>query len=186
MSLVKIQGNASGTGEFTIAAPNSNTNRVLTLPDVTGTIALQGGSGVGKVLQSVTASFTTLSTSSTSTGTSAPEWGSVTITPTTSGNYLLAIVSGVCAIQTACLAESRAYITYAATGVSEAIAQQNKSGNETSSLRTTDSFGMVTRITTATTNTYTIRVRANGVDVGGTGRSTEWQFGQIVVLEIAT
>lgn len=26
MSLVKIQGNASGTGEFTIAAPNSNTD----------------------------------------------------------------------------------------------------------------------------------------------------------------
>jgi hypothetical protein len=38
MSLVKIQGNASGTGEFTIAAPNSNTNRTLTLPDNTGTI----------------------------------------------------------------------------------------------------------------------------------------------------
>jgi hypothetical protein len=38
MSLVKIQGNASGTGEFTIAAPNSNTNRTLTLPDATGTV----------------------------------------------------------------------------------------------------------------------------------------------------
>jgi len=37
MSLVKIQGNASGTGEFTIAAPNSNTNHTLTLPDNTGT-----------------------------------------------------------------------------------------------------------------------------------------------------
>ena len=39
MSLVKIQGNASGTGIFTIASPNSNTNRTLTLPDSTGTIA---------------------------------------------------------------------------------------------------------------------------------------------------
>jgi hypothetical protein len=38
MSLVKIQGNASGTGEFTIAAPNSNTNRTLTLPDSSGTL----------------------------------------------------------------------------------------------------------------------------------------------------
>ena len=39
MSLVKIQGNASGTGIFTVAAPNSNTDRTLTLPDSTGTLA---------------------------------------------------------------------------------------------------------------------------------------------------
>ena len=38
MSRVVIQGNASGTGDFTIAAPNSNTNRTLTLPDVSGTL----------------------------------------------------------------------------------------------------------------------------------------------------
>lgn len=38
MSKVVIQGNASGTGDFTIAAPNSNTNRTLTLPDETGTV----------------------------------------------------------------------------------------------------------------------------------------------------
>jgi hypothetical protein len=40
MSQVKIQGNASGTGIFTLAAPNSNTDRTLTLPDSTGTVAL--------------------------------------------------------------------------------------------------------------------------------------------------
>ena len=39
MSIVKVQGNASGTGIFTVAAPNSNTDRTLTLPDSTGTIA---------------------------------------------------------------------------------------------------------------------------------------------------
>jgi hypothetical protein len=39
VSLVKVQGNASGTGIFTVAAPNSNTDRTLTLPDSTGTIA---------------------------------------------------------------------------------------------------------------------------------------------------
>lgn len=38
MSQVKIQGNPSGTGTFTIAAPNSNTDRTLTLPDNTGTV----------------------------------------------------------------------------------------------------------------------------------------------------
>ena len=38
LSKVAIQGNASGTGTFTIAAPNSNTDRTLTLPDEAGTI----------------------------------------------------------------------------------------------------------------------------------------------------
>ena len=51
MSQVTISGNAGGTGIFTIASPATNTNRTLTLPDATGTIALQNGTGVGKVLQ---------------------------------------------------------------------------------------------------------------------------------------
>jgi hypothetical protein len=38
MSKVAIKGNASGTGTFTIAAPNSNENRTLTLPDEAGTV----------------------------------------------------------------------------------------------------------------------------------------------------
>jgi hypothetical protein len=39
MSSIKLAPNTSGTGEFTIAAPNSNTNRTFTLPDSSGTIA---------------------------------------------------------------------------------------------------------------------------------------------------
>ena len=42
MSLVQIQGNASGTGTLTIAAPSTNTNRTLTLPDLTGTLLING------------------------------------------------------------------------------------------------------------------------------------------------
>ena len=42
MSLIKIQGNPSGTGAFTIAAPNGNTDRTLTLPDATGTVNVSG------------------------------------------------------------------------------------------------------------------------------------------------
>ena len=38
MSKVSLAGNASGTGIFTIASPNSNTDRTLTLPDSTGTL----------------------------------------------------------------------------------------------------------------------------------------------------
>ena len=38
MSKVKIQGNSSGTGVLTVTAPNTSTDRTITLPDSTGTI----------------------------------------------------------------------------------------------------------------------------------------------------
>ena len=38
MSKISLSPNASGTGTFTIASPNSSTDRTLTLPDNTGTI----------------------------------------------------------------------------------------------------------------------------------------------------
>lgn len=38
MSSIKLESNASGTGVFTIASPNSNTNRTLSIPDTTTTI----------------------------------------------------------------------------------------------------------------------------------------------------
>jgi hypothetical protein len=38
MSKVIIAGDVNGTGVFTIAAPNGNTNRTLTLPDEAGTV----------------------------------------------------------------------------------------------------------------------------------------------------
>ena len=38
MSKIALTPNASGTGTFTIASPNSNTDRTLTLPDEAGTV----------------------------------------------------------------------------------------------------------------------------------------------------
>lgn len=55
MSKIALAPDASGTGIFTIASPNSNTNRTLTLPDDTGTIVTNSGNQAG--------SFTTLNTS---------------------------------------------------------------------------------------------------------------------------
>jgi hypothetical protein len=42
MSKIALSGNASGTGTLTIAAPNTNTDRTLTLPDAGGTIQVSG------------------------------------------------------------------------------------------------------------------------------------------------
>jgi hypothetical protein len=47
MSKIALSGNASGTGTLTIAAPNTDTDRTLTLPDNTGTIITTGSTFAG-------------------------------------------------------------------------------------------------------------------------------------------
>ena len=47
MSAISLQGNASGTGTLTIAAPSTNTNRTLTLSDNTGTLLSTGSTFAG-------------------------------------------------------------------------------------------------------------------------------------------
>jgi hypothetical protein len=42
MSLIAMQGGATGTGTVTLLAPITNTNQTLTLPDATGTVATLG------------------------------------------------------------------------------------------------------------------------------------------------
>jgi hypothetical protein len=51
MSKIALASDPSGTGTFTIASPNSNTNRTLTLPDTSGEVFNQGNI-VGTVSQS--------------------------------------------------------------------------------------------------------------------------------------
>jgi hypothetical protein len=43
MSRIAFTGNASGTGTVTIASPNTNSDRTVTLPDQTGTLYISGG-----------------------------------------------------------------------------------------------------------------------------------------------
>ena len=62
MSKVAIQGNASGTGTFTIESPATNTDRTLTLPDEAGTVLtsasnLAGLTGIPTASQSGKALF---------------------------------------------------------------------------------------------------------------------------------
>ena len=69
MSLVQIQGNAGGTGTLTVAAPSTNTNRTLTLPDGTGTFSVAG------VNSNIVAGTAVASTSGTSIDfTGIPTW----------------------------------------------------------------------------------------------------------------
>jgi hypothetical protein len=62
MSRIAFNGNALGTGTVTIASPNTNSDRTVTLPDETGTVVLSGGalgtpsSGNGSNLTNLNAS----------------------------------------------------------------------------------------------------------------------------------
>ena len=62
MSRIAFNGNALGTGTVTIASPNTNSDRTVTLPDETGTVVLGGGalgtpsSGNGSNLTNLNAS----------------------------------------------------------------------------------------------------------------------------------
>jgi hypothetical protein len=94
MSKVKIEGNASGTGTFTIAAPNSNTDRTLTLPDEAGTVLTSASNTnfpAGSVLQVVqgenSTQVATTSSAYSATGTKA------SITPTSASSKILVIFS---------------------------------------------------------------------------------------------
>jgi hypothetical protein len=90
MSSIALQGNAGGTGVFTLASPSSSSNYTLTLPAVTGTLVTTASPGT--VLQVVsttkTDTFTTTSTSFVDiTGLS------VSITPSSATSKILVFVS---------------------------------------------------------------------------------------------
>jgi len=93
MSNVKIEGNASGTGTFTIAAPNSNTDRTLTLPDEAGTVLTSASNTnfpAGSVLQVVSVTTDTVTSTTGSTYIATTLSASITPTRTTSKILVLA------------------------------------------------------------------------------------------------
>ena len=90
MSKIALTPNASGSGTFTIAAPNSDTDRSLTLPDGAGTLdRLERTGNVLQVVNSVLLNDTsTTSTSYTSTGLS------VTLTPSSTSSKVYLTLQG--------------------------------------------------------------------------------------------
>ncbi len=91
MSRVVIQGDASGTGDFTIAAPNSNTDRTLTLPDEAGTVLTTAGvpssaMPAGSVLQMVNLVYSTQGSMTVGTTDTNITGMNLSITPVKSGS----------------------------------------------------------------------------------------------------
>jgi len=96
MSKIALNSNASGTGVFTIASPNSDTDRTLTLPDEAGTIITTAGVPSaslpsGSVLQVV--SGITATTVAVSSQTLIDTGLSASITPSSADSQILVLVS---------------------------------------------------------------------------------------------
>jgi len=70
MSKIALEGNASGTGTFTVAAPNTNTNYTITLPESSGTLAttITAGFASGTIMLFAQTSAPTGWTKNSSTG----------------------------------------------------------------------------------------------------------------------
>ena len=96
MSKVAIVGDPSGTGTFTISAPNGNTDRTLVLPDEAGTIITTAGvpasaMPAGSVIQVVSSAY---STQATTTSSSYVDTGlTASITPSSASNIILVLVN---------------------------------------------------------------------------------------------
>ena len=58
MAKVKITGHASGTGILTVTAPNTSSDRTITLPDATGELlSVAGGTMTGNIVGGATATL---------------------------------------------------------------------------------------------------------------------------------
>jgi hypothetical protein len=165
MSKVAITGNASGTGTFTIAAPNSNTDRTLTLPDQTGTILTSASNSefpVGSVLQVLSTTKTdTFSTTSTSftdiTGLS------VSITPKSATSKIFVIAS-LCGASNgnANTAQYRLMRDSTAIGIGDAAGSRSRSSSGLTYQADTnrlDSYTFQTLDSPATTSATTYKVQ---------------------------
>lgn len=142
MSSVALQGNASGTGAFVIASPNSNSNRTLTLPDATGTLALSTNiyPQIQPISASVAANALTISASALNLDFRSTTLGSGTVT-TVSGTPANLVVPSSATLGTVSAVQSRLVVIALNNAGTIELAVVNISGgnnlDETTLLTTT-------------------------------------------------
>lgn len=186
MSTIVLSPNASGTGAFTLAAPNSNTNRTITLPDATGTVltsATTTGFPAGSVLQVVSVSktdqFTTTSTSMVDvTGLSA------TITPTSSNSKILVLVSLVVSGGITLVVSQFTQLLRGSTTIASWIV-----GAPATDQPGTLAYNLLDSPNTTSATTYKIQTRGDGALVGinarQNGNAQDVGDSSITLMEIA-
>lgn len=209
MSKVKIQGNSSGTGIFTIEAPNSNTDRTLTLPDnagevltnasslsaanLTGSLPAIDGSALtnmpagGKLVQYKYYMDPSIDDRTTSTAYQQAGGMSITFTPTSTSNYIILRVTGTFFIEQGWGGVNVRFFdttNNAAIGwVSQAF-RLDMQANRTQYMYTRQN-GTVTNLVGSWTGAKTIIVQYG--EANGAGQSAGWNGGPALfeILEIA-
>ena len=200
MSKIALTPNASGSGTFTIAAPNSDTDRSLTLPDGAGT--LDRLERAGNVLQVVSTTKTdTYSESVSARGLGTDVTGlTATITPKSASSRLLVYIVVNTSNESNAAAGFRLYRDGSAILIGDTRGSRNAdtvgrnfSGGVADQFNTF-SFGEVPA-NAATSTTFSIRLRNNagstqtlhvnrsGTDSDDNARSTP--ISSIMIMEIA-
>jgi hypothetical protein len=186
MSKVSLAGNASGTGIFTIASPNSNTDRTLTLPNSSGTLmnnSSTAGFPAGSVLQVVNAT-TSGSTTTTTSATYVSTAITGTITPTSSTSKILIFLNySVWTSTSSMYVYATIYRNNTTNIVSEGsgrLSQSPDSGSVGYPMMQSNMYLDSPATTSATTYTLYIKVS------GGTGYVNDGQStSNITLMEIA-
>jgi hypothetical protein len=180
MSKIALVGNASGTGTFSLASPNSSTDRTLDLPDASGVIDRLNRAG--NVLQVVSADYTTSNS-------------------TTSSTYVIGVTGSITTVSASSKIQILATFGWNTANANSLIKYERTIGGSTTSLYTSSSWvlrnnnaGLVDMIVpvnfldspsqaAGTTITYTISVNYNGGS--GTIRTNEHYTARIQFMEIA-
>jgi len=142
MSSVQISGSASGAGILNIAAPTTATNRTLTLPDATGTIALTSNvpAQIQPISASVASSALTITASALALDFRSTTLGSGTVT-TVSGTPASLVVPSTATLGTTSAVQSRLVVIALNNAGTIELAVVNISGgnnlDETTLLTTT-------------------------------------------------
>ena len=152
MSKVTIAGDVNGTGVFTIAAPNGNTNRTLTLPDATGTLLSTATPGVPIGGPAFSAVPSTPQTVSSNTATKiqfqSEEWDTNSCFDSTTNSRFMPTVAGYYAVNASAQAASNFTTGFASIYKNGGVVKQ----------------GMVTGGVSGTTGTFSVsaQVLLNG------------------------
>jgi predicted RecA/RadA family phage recombinase len=203
MSKISLAPDASGTGIFTIASPNSNTNRTLTLPDNTGTIITSGSTtGIdasalstgtlaaarlpaGSVLQVVTGTTSAAVTSSSQTFIDVGLSASITPTSISSKILIITDIMGVSKTDTDAGNRVDLKLFRGATELDNSGANLFTSGTSLN-LRVTFSHSFFDAPATTSSTTYKWQFRNAAISAavsvqkdGNSGQS------QIILMEIA-
>jgi len=183
LSKIAISGNNSGSGTFTLASPNSSTDRTLDLPDASGVIDRLNRAG--NVLQVVNATY---STQTNSTSASFADTGlSASITPTSATSKILvfAIISGI--FKSANDTSVNLYLVRGASNL--VLFGRFVAGNAAATTNLVPSSSVTYLDSPATTSSTTYKVQFNNDTPSGTvsvqyGSST-FPASSITLMEIA-